>query len=785
MIKIPGFQCFYFLVRERVVELWWRRTWTESFFGGVTTAHGINQTFKEFNGPVRRIFWLFAFAAGIWALVFLGSDACQEFISAVTSTSISTDTHNGLLPMITVCNLSKSLTAPFPARADSADPPLAGPIRCACEAWYDPRITSNATLIKTVLPYLCQDVISFVDTSAWQTLDTNGNALSYTILEQAASFIDLNGIAGRMSQFSGQINCDNGHYTKDAIVRKVLEGTLTYVDAFAYAGYAQRTKLLRGCEVVDSTGGSVTLGQKVACMDDTWWGNVTYDIDYGACHTFNPCHGFPVGGVCDTDADCQHYSDKTLSGGRCDRGLCACNRCMAGSKCRLATQLHAGNGRGVRFLANVGSDQDPLLASPSNGRWNYGLLIDVHTQLSKGDVSEGTTISPGTAAQISLGRTGFTSVHYPFTNCSTSVNVDAKVCQANCLHRAQAMSCCGVSNLSDVRHGRLAPVSAADPNGAPVTLGDPRLLCGLLNESVQACFAQHVEQMASGTLCLDGALGFTTPYYGGLWQRRNWYDSQDVQDESAVGWQEQASLGIRRHCVWTDSQGSGLEERYGRACASADDCASSIGSETGKCVPAYRAYCPQRCDYYDYRVAMVTAEAMTQSTVAIIAADEIALATAQYKIKPNAARRWKPKCGLVPDGTACLTTADANTLVQRNYALVDVAFATFDATVTEEVEGISISTLTGTIGGNLGMFVGMSVMTVLEWLELFLFALLAIPFFLCGVRGLPYIRRADDSDEAADGDEPSMEALKPAALTEAKVVHTCAWACLYVAYLFV
>jgi hypothetical protein len=83
------------------------RTWTESFFGGVTTAHGINQTFKEFNGPLRRLFWLAAFIGGIWALVYVAKDACTQYIAAITTTSVSMETHSGLLPMMTMCNLSK------------------------------------------------------------------------------------------------------------------------------------------------------------------------------------------------------------------------------------------------------------------------------------------------------------------------------------------------------------------------------------------------------------------------------------------------------------------------------------------------------------------------------------------------------------------------------------------------------------------------------------------------------------------------------------------------------
>ena len=79
----------------------------ESFFGGVTTAYGINEVLKDFNGPFRRLLWIAAFIGGIWTLFYLGASAYQEFIETFTSTSISTDNNDGLLPMITVCNLSE------------------------------------------------------------------------------------------------------------------------------------------------------------------------------------------------------------------------------------------------------------------------------------------------------------------------------------------------------------------------------------------------------------------------------------------------------------------------------------------------------------------------------------------------------------------------------------------------------------------------------------------------------------------------------------------------------
>ena len=662
------------------------RTWIESFFGGVTTAHGINQTFKEFNGPVRRLFWLAAFVGCIWALIYLGTSACEEFIAAITTASISTDTHDGLLPMITVCNLSKSRQTLFPCPSSVLTivprlPP--GPIRCGCEAFYDPRIASNASLVTAVLPYLCPSVVTFVD-SSWETLDAAGNVATYTILEKASNFINLSDVALRMSSFSSVINCDNGAYTKQAVVAKLIAGTLTYVDAFSYAGYAQRTNLVRGCEAVDSSQGSPTQGQKVPCMDDRWWGNVSFDVDYGACHTFNPCHGFPVDQICAADTDCTHYADKTLTGGQCVAGVCTCTRCAAGAGCRLAIQPHAGSGRGMRLVADVGTDQDPMLASPSNGRWNYGLLLDVHTQMSTGYVADGTTISPGTASQISLEQSAYQSAYYPFTNCSAFTTVAVEPCQANCLRRAQAVACCGLP-VPDVQHGRLAPTPAADPQGGALNLSDPRLLCNLLNINVQQCFAQYVEYAAAGTVCVEGALGFTSPYFGGLWDRRNWYDTQDVTDQTGLGWQERASLAIARQCVWTDDQDSAREARYGLPCAAASDCPSSIGGKPGACAQAYRAYCPDHCDYFDYGVGLLTAGAMTASTVSTIAADELALATAQYRVRPNPALRWRPRCGTVPNGTACMNTADAVALVQASYALVDIDFTSMDETVNAQV----------------------------------------------------------------------------------------------------
>ena len=55
------------------------------------------------------------------------------------------------------------------------------------------------------------------------------------------------------------------------------------------------------------------------------------------------------------------------------------------------------------------------------------------------------------------------------------------------------------------------------------------------------------------------------------------------------------------------------------------------------------------------------------------------------------------------------------------------------------------------------MFVGMSAMTVLEWLELLAFSVVAMPFLVFRRRGLPCVRPADE-DADSGGDAPAAAA---------------------------
>ena len=138
----------------------------ENFFGGVTTAHGINQVFKEFNGPVRRLFWLCAFAGCFFVLFFFIVDAITAFLTAATASLSSTAGHAGDLPMLVVCNLS--------------------PVRCACAAFYDPAVLANDTLLAAVLPFVCAPLVAFKADEPWDTLDVTGGVNASAPLEDAA-----------------------------------------------------------------------------------------------------------------------------------------------------------------------------------------------------------------------------------------------------------------------------------------------------------------------------------------------------------------------------------------------------------------------------------------------------------------------------------------------------------------------------------------------------------------------------------------------------------------------
>lgn len=58
-------------------------SFAERFFGGTTTAHGINRVFDDDAGIVRRIFWFCAFAGGCYGRFFLVAGSFLVFYLAL------------------------------------------------------------------------------------------------------------------------------------------------------------------------------------------------------------------------------------------------------------------------------------------------------------------------------------------------------------------------------------------------------------------------------------------------------------------------------------------------------------------------------------------------------------------------------------------------------------------------------------------------------------------------------------------------------------------------------
>lgn len=100
--------------------------------------------------------------------------------------------------------------------------------------------------------------------------------------------------------------------------------------------------------------------------------------------------------------------------------------------------------------------------------------------------------------------------------------------------------------------------------------------------------------------------------------------------------------------------------------------------------------------------------------------------------------KWKPRCPVVP-GSDCFTSEQAVDVVLMNYAIANIYSTTSNQDVTESGQAVDIVTLSGILGGNLGLCIGASIMTWVEWIELLIFAVLSIPFFSCRV-WLPFLK---------------------------------------------
>jgi len=739
-------------------------SWVENFFGGVTTAHGINRVFDGDSGMCRKFFWMALFLTGLGILGWSLTGTFQAYLDAETATSITFRDGSSDLPMVSVCNRS--------------------PIRCGCEAFYDPSVP-----LESALPFLCAEAIAYKEAYSGN-VDKNGDATGYDTLENAAAVIDMTKTEELRLAYAKKLGCDNGETTKAVVVQAAKDKKLTTQMLLDYAAFHDRSKIVRYCKTSD-----VATGLGTTCMGDEYWSEPWYSAENGACHTFNPCHGIPIGDKCESDADCAHVTKTRGQGGKCNsEGRCTCDLCKAGSGCKPAVQLKAGAGKGVRFILNVAVDQDAAIKSAVSSRWATGAVVHMHTAHDATALAAAVAASPGRATDIVLGQEVTIKKPFPFSSCTTVNEVDPEVCEAACLAREQTKQCCKDSSgnaieVPSVVAGVMDPISVKSPGGTDVNLTSPVLACNELDPDVRKCFLRQTQKLAEGLICLHGAAAQHDKYYFIMTKTnsdgtaKTMYHASHDADNNGVSDQEEEMNKIENHCVWSATDmGSKPEPNHGLPCSAlgekSADCPSRTGKDDrrGKCVEASRAYCPSRCDESKYVVKSSSRNPLSEGTIKLIASEELATVTFDNEKNPSTAvRRWKPRCASTatpapasstnssnststssPANTdpTCFTDKDAQQLVAENYAMINVDFDSFDETVYEKSEAIDDVTLLGTLGGNLGMWVGMSIMTISEWIELLFFAMISFPFFFMGKKNMPHIM--EDEEPAEEGGEEAV-----------------------------
>jgi hypothetical protein len=105
-------------------------------------------------------------------------------------------------------------------------------------------------------------------------------------------------------------------------------------------------------------------------------------------------------------------------------------------------------------------------------------------------------------------------------------------------------------------------------------------------------------------------------------------------------------------------------------------------------------------------------------------------------------KKFKPMCpdpdndGIITEDNTpeCFTLEEATKFVTDNYAIVNLDYADFVEPNYVKQEAISINTVVGAVGGNLGLFMGFSIMTIFEWCEMIVFFALGSVCVLTGGR---------------------------------------------------
>ena len=104
--------------------------------------------------------------------------------------------------------------------------------------------------------------------------------------------------------------------------------------------------------------------------------------------------------------------------------------------------MYAGYTRRTQILKEC-MTVDSEDGSPTKGQ-KFSCMGDewhMHSEFDKGLTSEAFVAPPGEVIDVAIQKNNYEEMEYPYTNCSSTYNIDTSLCQANCLRRVQVMKC--------------------------------------------------------------------------------------------------------------------------------------------------------------------------------------------------------------------------------------------------------------------------------------------------------------------------------------------------------
>ena len=369
----------------------------------------------------------------------------------------------------------------------------------------------------------------------------------------------------------------------------------------------------------------------------------------GACHTFN---GATV--------------ERKWVNGKCE-----------GAGCELFQHSPGGHskGDGLTLMVDIQKHQLPAILSHVRGQDSPWAMLHIHDIKDKGALHNSIRLGPGLGVDVRLRKNVFSSVAFPYTNCTSDpTSINPEVCEARCVGAKAAAECCAKD--LDVTAG----IDMKDENP------DVLQCSAEFTRARQQCMHKVAEDASKGLVCKH-------PVDIGTWRtdRTGWYDATTSEQKNTV--RSKAKKGESR------------------------------------------VYCPPLCDKVSYEPDyVVESQAMSEHA---------ALSVAQELISSRQIDNMDIPGMENPIGCDLGCARQVAEYVKVNFAIVNIVFERFETETHVTSPAISVASLLGSIGGNLGLFVGASVMTFLEFSEYLCVAVISGAVMRCGIKSLSQHKSPD------------------------------------------